>query len=193
LQSELSPLMLAACGTGKRRCGVQGSAPGSGIAARHVHDPQRPGQRGSTRPHFLIAPEKLAANLNPAHKLLEGIAKLFGMAKVTGAAAGRDFLRNHNHTRGVCWLGRSFLPTDFPDPDRPCERNPGPPTGVSSFQRRSREVKPLGLAAASRPLLPVLSLGVGDGLPLQVPNRRRGHGRPAALCDLSGSRDRHRS
>jgi hypothetical protein len=60
------------------------------------------------------------------------------MAKVTGAAAGRDFLRNHNHTRGVCWLGRSFLPTDFPDPDRPCERNPGPPTGVSSFQRRSR-------------------------------------------------------
>src|ERR1700726_2358167 len=58
------------------------------------------------------------------------------MAKVTGAAAGRDLLRNHSHTRGVCWLGRSFLPTDFPDPDRPCERNPGPPTGVSSFQRR---------------------------------------------------------
>src|ERR1700738_43585 len=131
---------------------------------------KRPGRRGSTRPHFLITPEKLAATLNPAHKLLEGIATLFGMAKVTGAAAGRDFLRNHNHTRGVCWLGRSLLPTDFPDPDRPGERNPGPPPGVFSFQRRSREVKPLGLAAASRPLLPVL--GVGDGLPLQVPNRR---------------------
>jgi hypothetical protein len=83
-------------------------------------------------------PGKVSRNLNPAHKLLEGIGKLFGMAKVTGAAAGRDFLRNHNHTRGVCWLGRSFLPTDFPDPDRPRERNPGPPTGVSSFQRRSR-------------------------------------------------------
>jgi hypothetical protein len=26
-----------------------------------VHDPQRPGQRGSARPHFLIPPEKLAA------------------------------------------------------------------------------------------------------------------------------------
>jgi hypothetical protein len=83
-------------------------------------------------------PGKVSRNLNPAHKLLEGIGKLFGMAKVTGAATGRDFLRNHNHTRGVCWLGRSFLPTDFPNPDRPCERNPGPPTGVSSFQRRSR-------------------------------------------------------
>ena len=53
--------------------------------------------------------------------------------RLTGAAAGRDFLRNHNHTRGVRWLGRSLLPTDFPDPDRPCERNPGPPTGVSSL------------------------------------------------------------
>jgi hypothetical protein len=46
-------------------------------------------------------------------------------------AAGRNFLWNHNHARDVRWVGRSSLPTDFPDPDRPCERNPGPPTGVS--------------------------------------------------------------
>jgi hypothetical protein len=48
-------------------------------------------------------------------------------------AAGRNFLWNHNHARDVRWVGRSSLPTDFPDPDRPCERNPGPPTGVSSL------------------------------------------------------------
>jgi len=76
---------------------------------------------------------KVSRNLNPAHKLLEGIAKLFGMAKVTGATAGRDFLRNHNHTRGVCWLGRSFLPTDFPDPDRPASETPVPPPGFLRF------------------------------------------------------------
>ena len=127
----LSPLMLAACGAGKRR--VQGSAPGSGVAARHVHDPQKTRSTRIYSASFSNTAGKVSRNLNPAHKLLEGIAKLFGMAKVTGAAAGRDFLRNHNHTRGVCWLGRSFLPTDFPDPDRPCERNPGPPTGVSSL------------------------------------------------------------
>jgi hypothetical protein len=34
-----------------------------------------------------------------------------------------------------------------------------------------REVKPLGLAAAGPPLPPVLSLGIADRLPLQVPNR----------------------
>ena len=121
----LSPLMLAACGAGKRR--VQGSAPGSGVAARHVHDPQKTRSTRIYSASFSNTAGKVSRNLNPAHKLLEGIAKLFGMAKVTGAAAGRDFLRNHNHTRGVCWLGRSFLPADFPDPDRPCERNPGPP------------------------------------------------------------------
>jgi hypothetical protein len=124
-------LMLAACGAGKRR--GQGSAPGSGVAARHVHDPQKTRSTRIYSASFSNTAGKVSRNLNPAHKLLEVIAKLFGMAKVTGATAGRDFLRNHNHTRGVCWLGRSFLPTDFPDPDRPASETPVPPPGFLRF------------------------------------------------------------
>jgi hypothetical protein len=72
----------------------------------------------------------------------------------TGAAAGRDFLRNHSHTRGVRWVGRSLLPTDFPDPDRPCERNPGPPPPgflhFTSFAGEARSRRFGGEARSSR-------------------------------------------
>ena len=72
----LSPLMLAACGAGKRR--VQGAG-----KRRRRTACARPSKTRSTRicsASFSNTAGKVSRNLNPAHKLLEGIAKLFGMA-----------------------------------------------------------------------------------------------------------------
>jgi hypothetical protein len=45
------------------------------------------------------------------------------------------------------------------------------PSALIVSKDSEREVKPLPLVPASPPLPPVLGLGVGDGLPLKVPNR----------------------
>jgi len=107
-------------------------------------------------------------------------------------AAGRNFLWNHNHARDVRWVGRSSLPTDFPDPDRPCERNPRSPHRgffVSASFARGEAARVSGRKPSAPTCLWPWHRGwfaIEGSKPRRVRHRR------AALCDLSGSRGRHR-